>query len=302
MNILDRLKGIDRVIDIPIVDVSAMRVIRLLDDPESNFDQICTQLSPGIMAKFLEMANNAYYGRKVNNIEYAVRVLGYDRMKQILVVSLLMEHFSKSDMPHDFNYQRFQGHANLCACISRVFAEIFEMDGKEDLITISMIHDIGKLIIAVYCKDEFSLIEDLKKRGIPEIKAEKDVLGMDHAEVGALLLKKFGISDEITEPIRVHHSYDSNNTEDKDYFLKMVLKQSVVISDMFYKEWALYCEEIKEVFDEITIKGKEIRDEMVRDHMRDKGYREIFPGLLRNITVYIVERLSKYLRKSFELT
>ncbi|MGD9121851.1 MAG: HDOD domain-containing protein, partial [Desulfobacterales bacterium] len=81
---------------LPLVDTEVVEIITLLNNPSSNFDQIVEKLSPSLAARFLNMANSAYYGsREVRSINYAVQLLGYGKMKDILVTSILMDHFTR---------------------------------------------------------------------------------------------------------------------------------------------------------------------------------------------------------------
>ena len=51
-----------RVQELPLGDSSVFRITTLLNDPESNFDQIVARLSPGLAARFLHIANTAFSG------------------------------------------------------------------------------------------------------------------------------------------------------------------------------------------------------------------------------------------------
>ena len=74
---------------LPLVDSEVVDIITLLNNPASNFKQIVQKLSPSLATRFLNIANSAYYGgREVRSIDYAVNLLGYDKMKDILITSI----------------------------------------------------------------------------------------------------------------------------------------------------------------------------------------------------------------------
>ncbi|NVL90872.1 MAG: HDOD domain-containing protein, partial [Desulfobacterales bacterium] len=162
---------------IPLIDAAIFEVLSLLDKPETNFQRIVEKLSPEISAKFLKMANSAYYGRNVRTVEYAIRVLGFKAMKQILTTSTIIDHFANKADLKGFNFEKFQKHAQFCAAVSRVLGEMLGYEALEDLFTAAMLHNIGKLVIVVYLGNEYKEIEALKKsQGISSREAEKRVL------------------------------------------------------------------------------------------------------------------------------
>ncbi|MBW2167349.1 MAG: HDOD domain-containing protein [Deltaproteobacteria bacterium] len=54
----------------------------------------------------------------------------------------------------NFNFNKSQTHAQFCAAVSRIVGEILDYSNPEDLFTVVTLHNIGKLVIAVYFKDE----------------------------------------------------------------------------------------------------------------------------------------------------
>ena len=72
---------------LPLIDAAAYEILALLNNPRSNYEKVIENLSPDITALFLTMANKAYYGKIVRSINYAVTLLGYKNMRQILITS-----------------------------------------------------------------------------------------------------------------------------------------------------------------------------------------------------------------------
>ena len=73
--------------------------------------------------------------------------------------------------------------------------------------TAALLHDIGKLIVSRYLKaDVKELVSHARTRGITFVEAEREVLGVDHAEVGAAMAEHWRFPPLITDAIRRHHS------------------------------------------------------------------------------------------------
>ena len=127
-NTLERLEK--KIVRMPIVGDDVFELIALLNDPESNFDQVVGRISPELATRFLSIANSAYYGREVRSIHYAVKLLGYRKMKDTLITSMLMDHLTRH--LDDFNFDRFMNQARFCGAVSGILGDILEFEKLDD--------------------------------------------------------------------------------------------------------------------------------------------------------------------------
>ncbi len=151
----------EKISRLPMISGDVFEIISLLNRPESNFNKIVEKISPSLATRFLSMANSAYYGREVRSVHYAVKLLGYRRMKDMLISSILVNHFT--DRLKNFDFDKFQTQAHFCAAVSNVLGEILAYEKPDDLFTVATLQNIGKLVIAVYFKEEHKKIIHLKK-------------------------------------------------------------------------------------------------------------------------------------------
>ena len=76
----------------------------------------------------------------------------------------------------------------------------------DDAIAAGMLHDSGRLVLAVNFPDTYrQLIETAQKEQLDLIDYERQVLGVTHAEVGAYLMGVWGLRDAVVEAIAYHH-------------------------------------------------------------------------------------------------
>ncbi|MGD9303775.1 MAG: HDOD domain-containing protein, partial [Desulfobacterales bacterium] len=194
---------------LPLIDAAAFEILSLLNDPQSNYEKIIAQLSPDVTALFLNMANKAYYGKTVRSINYAVTLLGYKAMREILITSFLLDHFIKQLGLKHFNFDKFQKQSHFCAAVAGALADAMDYKNVEDLFTVSMLYNIGKLIIAAYFSEEHQKIVDLKNNeGISTSEAEQQLLGITHADIGGMVLERFNIPPDICDAVRYHNRWD----------------------------------------------------------------------------------------------
>lgn len=288
--------------ELPLVDVSIFEVISMLDDPEANFEKISDNLSPDVASRFLEMANSAYYGREVRSIGYAVRVLGFAQMKKILTSSILMAHFIKHGDLEGFNFEKFQRQARFCGAVSRVLGEILRYEKPEDLFTVAILQNIGKLVLATYFKKEFRAINTLKvSQGLQTREAERRVLGTTHAEIGALVLKRFHIPEDICNAVKYHDSYDRTTPEGPIYQLEFIAREATRLVGQFSLPEEMEPLEIVDRLRGTVSEGRKRYRKTIEEGMHEKGYRETFVDLLsqasrlvyRDLKVFLKERMAR---------
>ncbi len=284
----------DRVSSLPLIDVTVWEVISLLDNPDSNFEQIVEELSPDIAARFLSMASSAFYGREVRSISYAVRLLGYSEMKKLLITSILMDHFTRR--LEDFSFEKFQKQAHFCAAVSRILGKILDYGAHEDLFTVGILHNIGKLVLAVYFKKEHRKIIDLKKaEALSTSEAEKRITVVTHAEIGALVLERFNIPKSICEAVRFHDAKDRIIPKDADFQLELISRESAGIVSRFTLPQEIEPLKIIELLKETIREGKEIYRADMKKKLLTKGYRSAFPSMLNQASKLVIRDLKKIL-------
>jgi len=280
---------------LPLADVAVFEIISVLNNPDSTYEQIIEKLSPDIAAKFLKTANSVYYQREVRSIYYAVKLLGFKTMKQLLITSILVDHFKKQLDYKDFNFNKFQKQARFCAAVSGILGEILDYSRPEDLFTVAILHNIGKIIIVICLEEEHRKIIALKKLGgIPTREAEQRILGVNHAEIGAHVLKKFNIPKDIYNAVKYHDATDRIIPEGSNYQLELITRESVMIVDNFILPEEMGQQEIRDRLKETIGEGQTKCRELLRTEMRSKGYRgyrEIFPDLLQKASKLVYRDL-----------
>ncbi|MEA1972838.1 MAG: HDOD domain-containing protein, partial [Candidatus Cloacimonadota bacterium] len=124
-----------------------------------------------------------------------------------------------------FNMSKFWEHNLLVAIVAKKITE--NQAGYNDIFTIAILHDIGKLIIRQYLHIEFLKIFDyFENNSINFIEAEKKVLEANHAQIGSWLCKKWNFPEEIVLGVNYHHNaFDENSN---DYAKLIFLADSLV--------------------------------------------------------------------------
>lgn len=201
---------LEQVKELPSLPEIYIRVSELLDNDDSTAMQIgeTVQTDPSITSRILKMVNSAYYGlpHRVSTISQAVSLLGRQRLKQMLMGSVL-EGLFRNIGNSDFPMQEFWQHSIKTAIIARHLAmQNAHIIDHDSLFTAGLLHDIGRLVMEGGIPGHATNVENLmKSKRIGIVEAETELFGFAHTEVSEALLQKWGLPELLVHCVRNHH-------------------------------------------------------------------------------------------------
>lgn len=197
--------------DLPSLPSLAVRVIEVLEDPNTSATELAKIISAdqGITLRILRMANSAYYGftRQIGTVNLAIVVLGFDAVKSLALSLSIKDTIKKWGDDLTFNFKEYWIHSLYTAVGARTLAKSVGYKVPGEAFVAGLIHDMGKLIIAKYFRDKYDQINQiLEDEDQPGYVIEEKVLGVDHGLIGGLLSEKWQLPDSITDSVIHHHS------------------------------------------------------------------------------------------------
>jgi len=193
---------------------TAVKLLGLIDDPAMRVSQIEEILrhDPGLTANVLRLANSAYFGipSKVGSIRQAVILLGLKRLIQMVIAACVSAIMDKSVPGYDLPPGELWRHSIAASVAAEGLVKVLKVEAAEEIFTAALLHDVGKLVLGDFVKDEFKQIETAVSQGIGFEMAEKIVLGTNHAEVGARILTKWLLPPEIVNAVQFHHAPEAS--------------------------------------------------------------------------------------------
>jgi putative nucleotidyltransferase with HDIG domain len=202
----------------PSMPGAAVKLLSLMDDPDINVVQIETILGqdPGLMANILRLANSAYFGMpsKVGSIKQAVLLLGLRRLMQIVIASCVSAIMDKPVSGYDLPPGELWHHSIGVSVAAEGLIQELNLKVDEEIFTAALLHDVGKLVVGEFLDKDIKKIESSLSEGLSFEKAENIVLGTNHADVGAQILKQWSLPSVIVNAVRWHHSPESADNAD----------------------------------------------------------------------------------------
>ncbi|MDD2205787.1 MAG: HDOD domain-containing protein [Aminobacterium sp.] len=204
---------INRVKEIKSFPQFVIETLRLLNDPESSAKDVARSLArdEGLVIRTLRLANSAAYGvsREISSVAEAIALLGYKNISNIVLAATVYSFMDKPLSGYALDRGELWRHSLTVAYASRYIAQRTGKVSLEEAYVAGLLHDIGKVVLNDYVRFGYSIIIKLvEEEKVPFLDAETQVLGFDHALVGALLVEKWELPEQYQYVAAFHHTPD----------------------------------------------------------------------------------------------
>ncbi|MDX2499918.1 MAG: HDOD domain-containing protein [Deltaproteobacteria bacterium] len=193
----------------PGMPATAARLLKLLEDPESSAAQIedVLRYDAGLTANILKLTNSAYFGipSKVSSVRQAVMMLGWKRLLQLVMTMCMSTVMKRPVEGYDLPQGELWRHSIAVSVAAEAVVKSLKIPEAEEVFTAALLHDVGKLVLGGFVKDDLEQIKTMVSKGIPFEVAEYMVIGTDHAEIGARILEKWDFPRDLVNAVSWHH-------------------------------------------------------------------------------------------------
>jgi len=185
-------------------------IIRTIADPTSNASDLSKIIEhdPPLTARFLQIANSAYYGASstINSLQRAVVILGLDTIKELVMTTSVVQHMFDHDKDDGLDRLGLWVHSVGTAKAAQIISEDLRIERPDVTYTVGLLHDIGKVMLVLCFPDRYkSVVQLAKEKRTRIILAERKLLNVDHTMIGKILCDIWRIPNNITTAILYHH-------------------------------------------------------------------------------------------------
>jgi putative nucleotidyltransferase with HDIG domain len=202
---------IDQVEQLPALPGTAVRLMRVVSDPQSTIDQIVEAIryDQAITGEVLRLCNSAYFGlsRKVTSLHDAMVCIGTVKVLQLVMAVHANSVLQRRQEGYDLGEGMLWRHAVATALASASIGEKLKLANQSLAFTAGLLHDIGKVVLSSHVAEEFrEIVRQVTEGRLSFVEAEKQILGISHEEVGARLAERWQFPEAIVRCIRHHHN------------------------------------------------------------------------------------------------
>lgn len=213
LNLLNKLK------ELPSVPPLYKTLSQAVNDKRTTSQSVSRiiESDAALAQKMLKLVNSPFYGfrEKISSLESAIPMLGFENTANLVFSLKLVELFdSDMEVVSEIIKDIWQ-HSLGSAIIARGIANRKGFKNKDEFYLAGLLHDIGKVIMAKYCSEDYLKVENAKLSDDRESSSiEYDILGYTHVDAGKIIAERWQLSPLIKSAIGHHHTpYEAKEYE-----------------------------------------------------------------------------------------
>lgn len=178
-------------------------VSMLVEDGNASMQEVGETISKDqvLSAKILRMVNSPFYGfpGRISSVTHALVLLGFSVVKGIILSTAVFDNLGKE-------HRGLWEHSLGTAVISRRIARAMGAADSEEIMIAGLLHDLGKVILAVVEPEQYSQCMRAAHAARVHISvAEKQSFGVDHTEVAQWACDKWHLPSRLVDVLCAHH-------------------------------------------------------------------------------------------------
>jgi HD-like signal output (HDOD) protein len=189
-----------------------------LADEEASFSKLADLIEKDavVTGNLLHLVNSALHARSgtINSVRHAVSVLGINKLRNAVLGMSISRMWSKAATPTSWSMARFNMHSAATAILSDMLAQPVPTPYPEGAFVAGLLHDVGRLLIAIGLGQEHEKILLLYAAGGGRslVDCETELLGFAHPQLSAEVLARWKLPEAIRDAVAQHHCSVADST------------------------------------------------------------------------------------------
>jgi len=181
------------------------QISEMINDPRYTADDMGKVIAkdPGLSLRLLKIVNSSFYGfqARIDTVSRAITIVGIEDLRNLVLATSVIDKFN--NIPAEVvDMTDFWLRSIHCGLIAKLLAKESSVLHSERLFLTGLLHDLGSLVMYSKIPDkalEVLLAADYDKRLIGGF--EQEIIGFTHADVGAALIKSWGLPESLYEAV-----------------------------------------------------------------------------------------------------
>lgn len=199
---------------LPALPTALAEIIKIQRDatPDTNRLVAVIEKDPAIALYLLRQVNSAYYGiqKQISQINRAVMLLGSKKVYNLVLAATLKQTFANIKGPTARAvYERILQTSFGTALFARDLADHLHLSSAETIFTAGLFHQLGRLVFLYNAGDQYLPLwyqrlppDQRLALAAPSLEAEHACFKIDHLNLGASALKRWGLPEELADIMR----------------------------------------------------------------------------------------------------
>ena len=196
----------------PALAESRNRVLRVVREDRSSVGEVvqAVESDVALVITVLRIANRTAQRKKgkIASIPEAVEVLSPEGVETLAARTATFDFFERTP-GWDLMPERFRLHAVATQAAADRLAREMEYEDRDQLLVTALLHDVGKLVLMHAYPGYPGQVHRDARTPEERIHRERRELGVDHALVGGVLARRWGLPKAVASVIERHHADDA---------------------------------------------------------------------------------------------
>jgi len=206
-------KNLAELIDkLPAFPASVSKILQLTADEDLDTSDLVdvVELDMVMTARVLKLVNSAMFGLsgEMTSVKHAVVYVGSDTIKNLAISIATAGSLPKTNKA-GLDMDAFWLQSLSVGVIAKLLAErenltVFE---SADYFVAGLLHNIGKIVLAYFYPQEYAqVLKIADEQNKADYLVEKELFGIDHSELGAMLAQEWQLPQGLVLAIKNHHA------------------------------------------------------------------------------------------------
>ncbi|MEN8007190.1 MAG: HDOD domain-containing protein [Candidatus Krumholzibacteriota bacterium] len=219
--------------ELPALPKAACHIMAVIEDPGTTAPKLeqALAMDQALTAKVLRIANSPFYGavREIDTVSEAIVRLGFVAIRNWTLVTAARSVFLSPGA--GMLYQKIWRQSVMSAMAGQLVAQALGGSNPDSVFIGGLMQNIGQLVLARSHPELFQeIVNESSAQGMPYHVVERQRLGFDHGELGALLIKEWNLSPELEEAVRWHHGFQQAEATNNRIAAMIALGEEVALT------------------------------------------------------------------------
>lgn len=193
--------------DLPSPSGIGMKILKLTQGEDFSTEEIGQTImaDSALTGRLLKLANSAQAGalEHISSVEEATIRLGISTVRNV-ALGLSLISANRSGQCMEFDYDKYWSHSIARAVAAQVLSRELRIEKPAEAYICALLSEVGYLALASVYPEQYSAILSKCRRedSTKLVSLERKQFGIDHREVGGLMLLEWGLPDLFAESLR----------------------------------------------------------------------------------------------------
>lgn len=200
--------------DLPVMPEAYNKLLMLLSkpNPDVNLSEVARtlEMDPGLSSRVMRTCKSAYFGFQGNMMKQALAFLGVEEIRRIVQSAVIYNVFTEEERA-DASRLKMKDLWRHSIGVGVAMEILGKTDKNKTHFLLGTLHDLGKAIFKFRFPVHFNAVVDMvENEHVSMVEAERELLGITHAECGGALATHWDLPPEVRTAITSHHSPSQN--------------------------------------------------------------------------------------------